>query len=95
MKLSAVLFEKGLKVHTANESDPVLGAVEKLVMHNIGALAVVNTDGRLVGVFSERDILRLVSKTAGELKSLTVGKFMTRDVVTGSPKTTWMIHWPR
>lgn len=85
MKLSAVLFEKGLRVYSAQETDPVLEAVEKLVMHNIGALAVVNSEGRLVGVFSERDILRLVSKTAGELKSLAVGKFMTREVITGKP----------
>lgn len=88
MKLSEVLFEKGTRVYTAFETDPVLGAVETLVSHNIGALAILNEDSNLCGVFSERDILRLVSKNAGQLTKLTVGEFMTRDVVTGSPEDT-------
>ena len=85
MKLSEVLTEKGSQVHTALETDPVLFAVETLVTHNIGALAILDVGDRLAGVFSERDILRLVSKTAGELTALKVGQFMTKDVVTGTP----------
>lgn len=85
MKLSEVLSEKGSRVYTAQESDPVLFAVEALVSHNIGALAILDAGERLCGIFSERDILRLVSKTAGELTALKVGQFMTRDVVVGAP----------
>ena len=86
MKLSEVLFEKGTRVYSAHESDPVLSAVETLVSHNIGALAILSADGVLAGIFSERDILRLVSRNAGQLAKLTVGEFMTRDVVVGAPE---------
>lgn len=86
MKLSEVLFEKGTRVYSAHESDPVLSAVEMLVSHNIGALAILSGDNVLSGIFSERDILRLVSRNAGQLAKLSVGEFMTRDVVTGAPE---------
>ena len=86
MKLSEVLFEKGTRVYSAHETDPVLAAVETLVSHNIGALAILSGDGVLAGIFSERDILRLVSRNAGQLAKLTVGEFMTRDVVVGAPE---------
>lgn len=86
MKLSEVLFEKGTRVYTANETERVLSAVETLVSNNIGALAIVNAQNELVGIFSERDMLRLVSKNAGQFAKLTVGEFMTRDVVTGLPE---------
>ena len=88
MKLSEVLFEKGTRVYSAHETDPVLSAVEMLVSNNIGALAILSGDGELTGIFSERDILRLVSRNAGQLAKLTVGEFMTRDVVTGNPDDT-------
>lgn len=85
MKLSEVLFEKGTRVHTAYEADPVLSAVEMLVSNNIGALAILNAESNLSGIFSERDILRLVSSNASELSRLKVGDFMTRDIITGHP----------
>jgi CBS domain-containing protein len=88
MKLSEVLFEKGTRVYTATETEPVLSAVETLVSHNIGALAIIDSHGELVGIFSERDMLRLVSKNAGQLTRLTIEEFMTRDVVTGLPEET-------
>jgi len=86
VKLAEVLFEKGTRVHSVYETDPVLSAVEQLVSHNIGALAILDADDQLVGIFSERDILRLVSRNAGELVKLKVGEFMTRNVVTGTPE---------
>ncbi|MBK6765167.1 MAG: hypothetical protein IPG71_02310 [bacterium] len=42
MKLSDVLSEKGSRVFTALDTDPVLFAVETLVSHNIGALAILD-----------------------------------------------------
>lgn len=88
MKLSDVLFEKGTRVYSSWETDPVLTAVETLVSNNIGALAILNREGRLTGIFSERDILRLVSKNAGQLAKLAVCDFMTKDVITGTPDDT-------
>jgi len=88
VKLSDVLFEKGTRVHTAWETDQVLKAVETLVTYNIGALAILDREGHLTGIFSERDILRLVSKNAGQLAKLAVGEFMTQKVITGTPEDT-------
>ncbi len=59
MKLIDVLNSKGRDVVTAGPHATVLDAVQTLVTHNIGALAVLDREGKLVGMFSERDVLRL------------------------------------
>jgi len=59
MKLDDVLNDKGHDVVTATPGATILEAIGILVGHNIGALAVVDSEGHLVGIFSERDVLRL------------------------------------
>ena len=49
------------KCHTINSSASVQDTVNKLTEYNIGAMPVVNSDGGVVGVVSERDISRFLS----------------------------------
>ena len=86
MRLSHVLNTKGHLVHTASPGDTIMDVIGKLVSHNIGALAVVDPHGSLVGIISERDILRLLARDAASLTATKVAQRMTTKVLTASPE---------
>src|SRR5262249_51933120 len=52
---------------------------------NIGSLPVVDADGRLLGVFSERDVLRGLHNRGEAFNRMKVGEVMTPDPVTCTP----------
>lgn len=84
MKIGDILRKKGDEVVTIGESQTALDAVKLLVERNIGGLVV--TEGqRVVGIFTERDVLRLTARAPGDLRTTLVGEVMTRDVITGEP----------
>jgi CBS domain-containing protein len=74
----------GSDVATIRPSAPVLELLEQLVGRNIGALPVVE-GGELVGIVSERDVVRQLHAHGRGLLDATVGDLMTRDVVTCAP----------
>ena len=80
MKIRDILRHKGHDVVTASTGDSVLQAVRVLVDHNIGGVVVVD-GGEVIGILTERDILRLVARRPDELQALEVGQVMTRDVI--------------
>ena len=66
--------------------EAVRAAVAKLTGHRIGAMPVV-ADGKVVGVFSERDVIKcLQTKGDGALESK-VAEAMTSPAVTVTPET--------
>ena len=72
-----------LRLVSVHPDETVHLAITRMLEDNVGCVAVVDA-GRLVGVFSERDVLRL----AGEGSAFTdvrVGDVMTREVVTVRP----------
>lgn len=84
MKINAVLATKGGNVFTAQPDESIKDAVAVLSKHNIGALVVVDNDHHVVGILSERDIVRQASHD-DQVLSRTVRQLMTENVVTGSP----------
>ncbi len=84
MKIRDILRHKGHNVVTASTGDSVLQAVRVLVDHNIGGVVVVD-GGEVIGILTERDILRLVARKPDELQALEVGQVMTRDVIKLAP----------
>jgi CBS domain-containing protein len=64
---------------TAQETMPVLEAVDLLVENNITGLPVLNEAGELVGLLTEKDVLDLVGSNWN--RSAQVRDFMTREVV--------------
>lgn len=73
-------------LQTISPDRTVHEAIQVLCQRNIGALPVVDEDDTLVGIVSERDVLRLCAHDdcAGRL-SLKVRDVMTRDLVVGVP----------
>lgn len=70
------------------EDLPVLEAAARLLQHDVPTAPVVDATGRLVGVLSERDCLRLLAEgdpVDHDVPKGTVGEVMTREVATLPP----------
>ncbi|MBI5035533.1 MAG: CBS domain-containing protein [Chloroflexi bacterium] len=84
MKIDEVLATKGGNVFTTQPNESIKNAVAILSKHNIGALVVVDDSHHVIGILSERDIVRQASRDDRFL-SRTVRELMTPKVITGSP----------
>ena len=80
----AELIEGKPLIHVAPEQS-VRAVARMMSDRNIGAVAVLES-GRLVGVFSERDIMSRVVAAGLNPDSTPISKVMTRDLVVGNPK---------
>src|SRR5208282_707464 len=83
-KVSAVLKLKGHDVVTVTPHETVASVAKMLTQNRIGAVPVINESGQLVGIISERDIIRAISEHAEAVLTLHVEQLMTRDVKTCS-----------
>jgi len=79
--LSAVLQNKGHEVLTIAPEKTVLEAVRTMNEHGVGSLLVMNGD-EVVGIFTERDVLRRVVDAELDPRTTKVAKVMTRELVT-------------
>jgi CBS domain-containing protein len=59
-------------------------AISRMLEENVGSVAVCE-DSRLVGMFTERDVLRLAGEDGGAFADAKVADVMTRTLVTASP----------
>jgi len=82
-----LLEEKGSDVWSITPQTTTFEALGFMAEKNIGALLVVE-EGRLVGVFSERDYARKVILKGKSSSTTTVGDLMTREVFTVRPEET-------
>lgn len=87
MKIGQILDRKGRTVVTVPEDRTVQEAVQVLVDHGIGAVVVVEGD-EVLGILSERDVLRLSARATSDLRSTRVREIMTTDVVVGEEADT-------
>ena len=83
-KVSSVLKHKGHNVVTVAPQQTVTSVVKVLTQNRIGAVPVINEEGQLVGIISERDIIRGLSEHADSVLTLAADQLMTRDVKTCS-----------
>ena len=81
MTVNDLLKRKGPRLLTARPNDTLLAVAEKLTSNDIGALTVLDEEGRLVGIVSERDVVRTLAKKPDEASNMHVKTLMTRDVV--------------
>ena len=70
---------------TVAAETPVVDAAKEMDERSVGAVLVLR-DGRLEGVFTERDVLRAVAR--GQVEGATVGDFMTPHPETIEPDDT-------
>jgi CBS domain-containing protein len=84
MRVRDVLKSKGGRVVSIEVDAKVSEAIARLVQNNIGSLPVVDADGTLVGMFSERDVLRGIHNRGEGFGRITVSEVMSHDPITTS-----------
>jgi CBS domain-containing protein len=83
MRLINVLEDKGKEVHTISSNAMCNEVVTELVRLNIGSLLIRDApNGPILGIITERDILRVQAKSQTSLDQLPVTKFMSRELIT-------------
>ncbi|HEY2776217.1 MAG TPA: CBS domain-containing protein [Candidatus Binatia bacterium] len=86
MKVRDIRKSSSVPLQTVTPDHTVREAVEVLCRFNIGALPVLDIEGSLVGIISERDVLRLCCRDDGPaMLSTRVRDVMTREVVVAVP----------
>ena len=67
---------------TVDENDQLLEAIKKLAKYNIGAIPVINSNKKLTGIISERDIVKELAKNENmDYSILFVHQIMTKKVI--------------
>jgi CBS domain-containing protein len=78
---------KNRQTFTVQEHQTVFEVAKFLVEHNIGAVPVLH-DKKLVGIFSERDIMKRVVAEARDPRTTRISDIMTKGPVTVTPEST-------
>jgi CBS domain-containing protein len=77
--LKDILVSQSL--HTVKADSNIYDVVCFMAEHNIGLVPVLSEEGKLLGVFSERDLVRRVIAKGLDLKTTKVEEIMTKDLV--------------
>lgn len=88
MTVKAILSQKGYDVATIEPTATLSAAVKLLAERRIGALVVTGADRRMIGIVSERDIVRALAQSGAGVLGTPVSEVMTRKVVTCSENET-------
>ena len=88
MQIGDMLDRKGHQVYAVSPESTVRDAATQIAEHNIGSTVVTDAEGKLVGILSERDLVRLLAEHGDDLLDRCVGGVMTAAVVTCGPETT-------
>ena len=88
MNVKTILSTKGTGVVTIEPNVTLEAAVAMLTKHRIGALVVLGADQRVIGIISERDIVRSLADLGAAALSMPLSQAMTRKVVTCSESET-------
>jgi CBS domain-containing protein len=88
MYVQSILAAKGAEVATIAPGATVREAVARLNERKVGALVVSEDDKAIVGIISERDVVRRLGTDSVAALDLTVGDIMTREVTTCGHKDT-------
>jgi CBS domain-containing protein len=82
MNVATILKSKGRAVTTARPETSLKDIAEKLAVKKIGAIVIVGEGGRVAGIISERDLVRVIADKGPQALMLTASDVMTRSVVT-------------
>jgi CBS domain-containing protein len=81
-----MLDRKGWGVVVVTARQPIPAVARRLTEHRIGAAPVVDDDGLVIGMLSERDIMRAVGQFGGNAAGLVAEDLMTRTVSSCVPE---------
>ena len=87
MNVEQLLRDKGREVISVQPHRTLAEAIRTLSEKRIGAVVVMGADGALIGILSERDIIRALGAQGGAALDSAVSSSMTSKVVTCRPQT--------
>ena len=82
MNVAGILKSKGSDIVTATPEGSLRDVATTLASHKIGAIVVTDTSGSVVGIFSERDLVRAIAATGEGALNDRIRDHMTKEVVT-------------
>ncbi len=85
MTLAAILKSKGHDVASMRPTSTIADVVTKLAERGIGAILVEDALGQVLGIVSERDIVRALAVHGAATLGMTAGQLMTARPVTAAP----------
>ena len=88
MTIASVLREKGNTIVSVQPDTPVMELVAIIASRRIGAVLVLDDTGQLVGIVSERDVVKALASQGPSIVALHAGNIMTATVTTVTPQTT-------
>ncbi len=88
MKLAELLQGKSGEIYKIGVDQKIAEAATRLSQHKIGALLVEDAAGKIVGILSERDIVRGMGPHGADLHDVAVSELMTRDLIRCAPDDT-------
>ena len=86
MKIKDISRISGRNITTIEPNSSIADAVEKMVVNSIGALPVCEADGKLIGIISERDIIKWLYSHDKPAEKTKIKNVMTTDVLIGLPE---------
>ncbi len=88
MNVATILKSKGRTVTTARAESTLKEVAELLASKKIGVVVIAGEAGRVIGILSERDVVRLIADKGPAALTLTAGDVMTRNVISCEEKST-------
>ena len=86
MKIKDISRISGRQVTTIVPDASITEAIEKMVTNSIGALPVCEADGKLMGIITERDIIKWLHNHDKPAEKTKIKNVMTADVIIGLPE---------
>ncbi len=88
--VAGILKHKGYTVLTVHPDAPISEVTAILVENRIGAVLVIDETEQMLGIVSERDIVRCLAANGSRAIDMTAGQVMTRTLQVAHPDTTVM-----
>lgn len=86
--VAAILKHKGYEITAADPTARIADVTEILATRRIGAVLVLDRAEQLLGIVSERDIVRSLAQNGARTLEMTAGQLMTRALQIARPDTT-------
>lgn len=88
MTVASILSDKGGKVLTGTPGDSLSKVSSVLANNRIGALVIVEADGKVCGIASERDVVRQIAAKGADALDQPISSCMTKKVISCAPDST-------
>lgn len=81
MNVATILNEKGRKVITAHREHSLLDVAKLLNDNKIGSILIIDEDESVIGIVSERDIVRRIAAAGASVLNNPIDTCMTTNVI--------------